>query len=307
MKKKIIIAILATALVTAAFTGCNNTTSTESSGTSMPTSQSQNQSGEQEKITGTVNIVSREEGSGTRDAFTELTGVLVKGDDGSKTDNTFKSAVILSSTQAVMSNISGDQKAIGYISLGSVNDSIKTIKVEGVEATAENVKNGTYKLQRPLNIVTKDGLDNDIALDFINYILSSDGQKIVEDNGYVAVSTNKAYSGNKPSGEITVAGSSSVYPVMEKLKEAYETVNSNAKIKLQKSDSSTGIKETSEGKCEIGMASRELKDTEKGVKAQKIALDGIAVIINKDNSTDNLTIEQIRKIFIGETTEWDKI
>lgn len=314
--KKIFTALLIAALAAATFAGCsnNNTSSTSSDGSTSTTSQASSDnstagdvSEETEKITGTVNLISREEGSGTRDAFVELTGILVKGDDGTKTDNTSKSATILSNTQTVMSNIAGDQKAIGYISLGSVNDSVKAVKIDGVEASTETVKDGSYKLQRPFNIVTKEDLDNEVANDFIAFILSSDGQKVVEDNGCVAVSEAEAYSGSKPSGEITVAGSSSVSHVMEKLKEAYEAVNPNATVKIQTTDSSTGIQGAINGTCEIGMASRELKDTETGVKAQEIALDGIAVIVNNENPTDDLTLEQIKNIFTGEVTEWENI
>lgn len=312
--KKIFSVLLIAALAATAFVGCSNnapSSSDSSNGGSTSTVSEGSTAGESsveaEKITGTVNVISREEGSGTRDAFVELTGVLVKGDDGTKTDNTIASAVILSNTQSVMSNVAGDKKAIGYISLGSVNDSVKAVKVAGVEATVDTVKDGSYELQRPFNIVTKEDLSNEVAKDFIDYILSADGQKIVEDNGYVSVSDAEAYSGSKPSGEITIEGSSSVSPVMEKLKEAYEAVNTNATIKIQTDDSSAGIKAAIEGTCEIGMASRELKDTETGVVSQKIALDGIAVIVNNENSVENLTLEQIRQIFTGELAAWDNI
>ena len=309
--KKIFTALLVAALAASALAGCssNNDSSTSDNSSTSSTVSTASDAGstDEEKITGTVNVISREEGSGTRDAFVELTGVLVKGDDGTKTDNTVSSAVILSNTQSVMSNVSGDKQAIGYISLGSVNDSVKAVKIGGVEATVDTVKDGSYELQRPFNIVTKEDLSNEVANDFISYILSADGQAIVEDNGYVSVSDAEAYSGSQPSGEITVAGSSSVSPVMEKLKEAYEAINPNATIKIQTFDSSTGITSAIEGSCEIGMASRALKDTETGVVSTEIALDGIAVIVNNENSTDDLTIDQIKQIFTGEVTEWDNI
>lgn len=314
--KKILMVVLAAALASVAFTGCGNSKSNDSDKTNSSATDStsvsasasaESNAGSAEKITGTINVISREEGSGTRDAFVELTGVLEKGSDGSKNDKTYQGAVILSGTQAVMSNIGGDKSGIGYISLGSVNDTIKAIKVEGVEPSTETVKDGTYKLQRPFNIVTKSDM-SDVAKDFVDYIMSADGQKVVEKNGCVSVNSDaKAYSGNKPSGTVKVAGSSSVSPVMEKLKEAYEAANPNAKVDIQTSDSSTGISSAISGACDIGMASRALKDTEKGVTAKEIALDGIAVIVNKENSTDNLTIEQIKKIFTGETTDWGNI
>ena len=312
--KKIFTAILIAALAAAAFTGCSNgsasngDTSTTSTASTVESSVSASASDDnQEKMTGTVNVVTREEGSGTRDAFTELTGVLEKGSDGTKTDNTYSGAVILNGTQAVMSNVAGDKSAIGYISLGSLDDTVKAVKVEGVEASAETVKDGSYKLQRPLNIVTKAEV-SEVAQDFIDYIMSAEGQKVVEDNKYVSAATDaKAYSGSKPSGTITIDGSTSVGPVMEKLKEAYEQVNPNATIQLQTTDSSAGISAAISGSCDIGMASRELKDTETGVEATKIALDGIAVIVSNENTTDDLTIEQIKKIYTGEVTDWSNI
>lgn len=310
--KKIFTALLIAALAAAAFTGCSNSNSGSNSSASAESSVSSltdnsAEASSQDKITGTVNVVTREQGSGTRDAFTELTGVLEKGSDGSKTDKTYSGAVTLNGTQAVMSNVSGDKAAIGYISLGSLNDSVKAVKVEGVAPSTETVKDGTYKLQRPLNIVTKSEL-SEVAQDFVDYIMSADGQKIVEDNKYVPVDSGaKAYSGKKPSGTITIDGSTSVGPVMEKLKEAYAAVNPNATIQFQTSDSSTGISAAINGSVDIGMASRDLKDTETGVTATKIALDGIAVIVNKENTTDDLTIEQIRKIYTGEVTDWGNI
>lgn len=299
--KKVFTLVLVAVLASVALVGCGAKNSSSNNTTASGTSASA-----QEKISGTVSVITREQGSGTRDAFTELTGILVKGSDGTKTDNTYSGAVTLSGTQAVMSNVAGNKAAIAYISLGSLNNTVKAVKVEGVAPSAETVKDKTYKLQRPFNIVTKSSL-SDVAKDFVSFILSSDGQKVVEDNKYVSVAEGKAYSGNKPSGKISVAGSSSVSPVMEKLKEAYEKANPNATVEIQTSDSSTGITSAISGSCDIGMASRELKDTEKGVTSQEIALDGIAVIVNSQNSTDNLTMAQIKSIFTGETTDWSKI
>lgn len=256
----------------------------------------------------TINVISREDGSGTRGAFIELFGIQQE-ENGEKVDKTTDSATISNSTAVVLSTVKDDTNAIGYISLGSMSDEVKAVKIDGAEATAENVKNGTYKIARPFNIATKDGL-SEVAQDFIDYILSSDGQKIIEDNGYIAIDDNAAaYSGSKPSGKITVAGSSSVTPVMEKLKEAYLKVNPNAQIEVQESDSTTGMQAAADGTCDIGMASRDLKDSEKaeGLKDQEIALDGIAVIVNKDNSVDELTSEQVKQIYTGEITSWDDI
>ncbi|MSS19285.1 substrate-binding domain-containing protein [Pseudoramibacter porci] len=256
---------------------------------------------------GTINVVSREDGSGTRGAFIELTGVQEE-KNGQKVDKTTDKATISNSTEVVMSTVKGDTNAIGYVSLGSLSKDVKAVKVEGVAPSVKTVTDGSYKIQRPFNIMTK-GEASGVAQDFINYIMSSDGQNVIEKNGYVKVSTNGAYSGTKPSGKITVGGSSSVTPVMEKLKEAYEKVNPNATIEVQESDSTTGVSNAAKGTLDIGMASRDLQgsETSEGLKVTKIAKDGIAVIVNKDNSVDNLTLKQIKNIYTGKTTSWSDV
>ena len=253
-----------------------------------------------------ITVVTREDGSGTRDAFTELTGVLVKDGD-TKTDNTAVSAVTINNTEAVITNVKDNAYAIGYISLGSLNDSVAAVKVNGIDATAENVKSGDYAISRPFNIAYKGEL-SEVAQDFVTFVLSADGQKVVTDEGYVTVSENEAYNGTKPSGKISIAGSSSVSPVMEKLAEAYQSVNTNAKIEIQTSDSSAGMQSATEGTCDIGMASRELKDDEAStLTSQTIAKDGIAVIVNNKNIYTDLTMEQIKSIYTGETENWSDL
>lgn len=253
----------------------------------------------------TITVVSREDGSGTRGAFIELFGIEEKDASGKKVDNTTDDATITNSTEVMMTTVAGDEAAIGYTSLGALNSSIKALKVDGAEATAANVKSGTYKISRPFNIATK-GTVSEVTQDFINYILSEDGQKIVESNGYISQGNSGAFTSNGASGKIVVAGSSSVTPVMQKLLEAYQKVNTGAKIELQESDSTTGMTAAIDGTCDIGMASRELKDSEKsaGLTNQVIALDGIAVIVNNKNSASNITSEQVKAIFTGETTDW---
>lgn len=255
-----------------------------------------------------ITVVSREEGSGTRGAFIELFGIEEEDADGNKVDKTTTSAAISNSTETVMTTVSGDEYAIGYTSLGALNDSVKALKVDGVEATADNIKNGTYKIQRPFNIATK-GKVSDVAQDFINYIMSPDGQKVVEDNGYIAIDDQKEFTSNGAKGKIVVAGSSSVTPVMEKLSEAYKAVNSGAEIEVQESDSTTGMTSAAEGTCDIGMASRELKDTETGagLTSTAIALDGIAVIVNTGNSLDDIKADTVKSIFTGEITDWNDV
>ena len=256
----------------------------------------------------TITVVSREDGSGTRGAFIELFGIEEKDASGKKVDNTTDDATITNSTEVMMTTVAGDEAAIGYTSLGALNSSIKALKVDGAEATAANVKSGTYKISRPFNIATK-GTVSEVTQDFINYILSEDGQKIVESNGYISQGNSGACTSNGASGKIVVAGSSSVTPVMEKLLEAYQKVNTGAKIELQESDSTTGMTAAIDGTCDIGMASRELKDSEKsaGLTNQVIALDGIAVIVNNKNSASNITSEQVKAIFTGETTDWSNV
>lgn len=252
-----------------------------------------------------INVMTREDGSGTRSAFIELFGIEEKDENGEKIDNTIVTAETTNSTSVMMTSVAGDPAAIGYISLGSLNDSVKALQIDGVDATVENIKNGTYKASRPFNIAVKDGI-SETAQDFINFIMSDEGQKVVEDNGYISSSSNGAYSGSAPAGTVNVAGSSSVTPVMEKLKEAYEAVNPNAEIVIQQSDSTTGITSVIDGVFDIAMASRELKDSElsAGLKSTTIAIDGIAVIVNLENPTNNLTSEDIKAIYTGEKTEW---
>lgn len=303
---KVITAVLLSAMALSSFTACNGGSSTGSQAGSSTGSQADSADTSKFDRTKAITVITRESGSGTRDAFTELTGLLEKGTDGSKTDHTTSAASVLNNTQAVMSGVSGNDYAIGYISLGSLNDSVKAFKIDGIEANAENVKSGDYTISRPFNIATK-GEGDELTKDFISYILSSDGQSIITKEGYVSVDdTAKAYSGKKPSGKIVIAGSSSVSPVMEKLTEAYKSVNTNAEIELQTSASSTGIQSAIDGSCQIAMSSRALKDEElKTLTVTKIAMDGIAVIGSNSNPVDELTKAQIKSIYDGSITSWE--
>lgn len=255
-----------------------------------------------------IGVISREDGSGTRGAFIELFGVEEKDADGQKVDRTIETSVVTNSTSVMMTTVAGDPYAIGYISLGSLNDTVKAVKIDGTAPSVAAIKDGSYKISRPFNIVTKEGL-SDAAQDFISFILSADGQRIIENNGYIAVSDAPAYTGNGASGKIRVEGSSSVTPVMEKLKEAYATRNSNVTVEIQQNDSSTGISSAIDGSCDIGMASRELKtsEIEKGVSSTVIAMDGIAVIVNKSCPVESLTSEQVKAIYTGSVTTWSAV
>ena len=256
-----------------------------------------------------INVVSREDGSGTRGAFIELFGVEEKNDAGEKIDNTTDEAIITNSTDVMLTTVAGDEYSIGYVSLGSLNDSVKAVSIDGAEATVDNIKSGDYTIARPFNIATK-GTPSDVAQDFINFIMSADGQAVISDNKYIPVDDGAAaFESNGASGKIVVAGSSSVTPVMEKLKEAYAAVNSGAEIEIQESDSTTGMTDAAAGTSDIGMASRELKDseTEGGLTATVIAMDGIAVVVNNDNPTTDLSKDTVKGIYTGEITSWDGV
>lgn len=255
-----------------------------------------------------INVITREDGSGTRGAFIELFGVEEKKANGDKVDKTTSQATVTNATGVMLTTVAGDANAIGYASLGSIDDTVKVLKVDGTKASAEAVKDGSYKISRPFNIVTKDKISSQ-AQDFINYIKSEEGQEIVEDNGYISKENTGTYKSGKVKGKIVIAGSSSVTPVMEKLKEAYLKVNPDVTIEVQQSDSSTGVTSTIDGTCDIGMASRELdkSETSKGVSSQVIALDGIAMIVNKSNKVDSITSEQVKAIYTGKTTTWDAL
>ena len=252
--------------------------------------------------------MSREDGSGTRGAFVELFGVQQEDKDGEKIDMTTLDAKVTNSTSVMMTTVAGDVNAIGYISLGSLNDTVKAVKIDGTEPSAENVENESYKVVRPFNIAVKDDV-SEAAQDFINFIMSKQGQAVVEENGYIPVGDQSEYKGTSPEGKIVVAGSSSISPVMEKLKEAYEEVNANATIEVQQSDSTTGMQSVIDGLCDIGMASRELKDSEtsEGLSPTVIAQDGIAVIVNNDSGIDELTSDQVKSIYLGDALDWEDV
>lgn len=257
---------------------------------------------------GPITIVSREDGSGTRGAFIELFGIEQKNDAGEKVDYTTDDAEITNSTSVMMTTIAGNTEAIGYISLGSLNDTVKAVSIDGAEPSVDNIKSGAYKIARPFNIATGETV-SEAAADFIKYIMSDEGQAVVEENGYISQGSEGAYTAANVSGKVVVAGSSSVTPVMEKLKEAYVELNPNVTIEVQQSDSTTGMTSAIEGVCDIGMASRELKDseTEAGLRATVIAMDGIAVIVNNDSPVDALTSDNVKAIFTGEAVNWEDL
>ena len=317
--KKVLSAMLALMLCASMLAGCgdnNNSSASEgtdstSSGTSSAAQESSQAeesseaSAEGTSASGPITVISREDGSGTRGAFVELLGV--EDEDGN--DMTTTSAEISNSTEVVIQSVAGNTGAIGYISLGSLDDTVKGVKIDGVEPTAENIENGSYTVSRPFNVATKGELTNEAAQDFMNYIMSAEGQAVVEEEGYIPVEGAEAFTSTNPSGSVTISGSTSVSPLMEKLKEAYEAVNPNVSIELQTSDSTTGMTNTINGMCDIGMASRELKQEEldQGLVNTVIATDGIAIIVNNDSPIEELTSEQVRDIYLGNITDWSEL
>lgn len=294
--KKIISMLLALAAVAAVFTGCSDNAESDvkNSSASAANFDTANE----------ITVISREDGSGTRCAFIELFGVEEKDANGNKVDKTTKGAEIASKTDVVLTTVASNPYAIGYVSLGSLNDTVKALKIDGVEATTENVKNGSYGVARPFNIATK-GEPTGLAKDFINFILSKEGQEVVS-GSYIAVNDNaESFTSEMPTGKISIGGSSSVTPIMEKLIEAYKKINTGAEIELNQTDSTSGMTNAIDGSIDIGMASRELKDSEKAeLTPIQIAIDGIAVVANPENTTDNLTKDQVKAIYVGDVTTW---
>ncbi len=255
-----------------------------------------------------ISLVSREEGSGTRGAFIELTGIEEKDASGNKVDRTSDMAEISNSTSVVLATVMGNKRAIGYISLGSLNDDVKALAVDGAEATVDNIKSGAYSIARPFHLATK-GEVNAATADFLAFVLSAEGQAVVEASGYISAAEGAAYQASGAPGKVLIAGSSSVTPVMEKVKEAYVALNPSADIQIQQSDSTTGMTSAIEGICDIGMASRNLKDSEleAGLEPLVVAIDGIAVIVNRENPVGAMSLEEVKSVFIGETTDWNEI
>ena len=295
--KKLICTVMASALLALSLVGCGSSSSSDAGTTTAASSEAGG-------VTGAITVVSREDGSGTRGAFVELLGIV----DDQENDATTETAEITNSTSVMLSTVAGNTNAIGYVSLGSLSDTVKAVKVDGVECTAENIKSGEYKVARPFNLAYYEGELSETAQDLIDYIMSSDGQAIVEKEGYIPVEGGSAYESKKLSGKITVAGSTSVAPLMNVIADEYKKLNPDVTIEIQESGSTAGIQSATEKAVDIGMSSRELKDEEAAKLATKqIAMDGIAVIENQSNTIDTLTSDQIKSVYLGETTAWDDL
>lgn len=314
MKKKLMCMLLTGVMAASMLTGCGSSEEPAAEGTTTTTDDAAAETGAAEEEAAEASdfdsaemiaVYSREDGSGTRGAFIELFGIEQKDESGEKIDYTTEEAVITNSTDVMLTSVSGDTYGIGYVSLGSLNDTVKAVKIDGAEATVENIKSGAYAIARPFNIATN-GEVSEVAQDFINYIMSAEGQAVITENGYIGSDDAAAFESNGATGKVVVGGSSSVSPVMEKLIEAYKAVNTGAEIELQTSDSTTGMTGAADGTLDIGMASRELKDSEveAGLTATKIAMDGIAVVVNQENPVEDLPAETVKGIFMGEITEW---
>ena len=291
MKKLLVVTMLIGALAFA-LCGCGSSNTDTNADTNAAA----------DSMSGEISVVAREDGSGTRDAFNELMGIVDENDN----DLTYDGAEITNSTSVMLSTVAGNKQAIGYVSLGSLSSDVKAVKVDGVEPNVEDIKAGTYKVSRPFNIAYKDGTLSDVAQDFMNYILSAEGQQIIEQEGYISVVDNaESYSGSGMSGKVTLAGSTSVSPVMEVLADEYKKINPDVTIEIQQTGSSAGISSAIEGVCDIAMSSRDLKDSEAAdLKPVQIAMDGIAVIVNNDNPTEDLSSDQIKSIFTGDILDW---
>ena len=297
MKKKIL-AIAMTALMVVGVAACGSSSSSS-------TTDSNSTDTAADGMTGSISVISREEGSGTRGAFVELMGIV----DDSDNDITTIDAEITNSTSVMLTTVAGNKQSIGYVSLGSLSDDVKAVKVDGVEASVDDIKNGSYSVSRPFLVAYKDGQLSELAQDYLKYILSADGQAIISENGYISVSDSaEAYTASGLSGKLVLAGSTSVSPVMEKLADAYKALNPDVTIEIQQTGSGAGITSAIEGVCDFGMSSRELKESEAAeLKADQIALDGIAVIVNNENPTDDISSENIKNIYLGEVTNWEDV
>lgn len=288
--KKLLCGILAGTVLALSCAGCGSSDS--------------NKDTDNSGVTGEITVVSREDGSGTRSAFTELLGIL----DDRENDATTETAEITNSTSVMITTVEGNKNAIGYVSLGSLSDTVKEVKVDDVEGNAENVKNGTYKISRPFNLAYYDGKLSKVAQDFVDFIMSSDGQEIVDKEGYISVEEGTPYKSSGISGKVTLAGSTSVAPLMNVIADEYKKLNPDVSVEIQESGSSAGIQSAIKKAVDIGMSSRELKDDEaKSLVTKQIAMDGIAVVVNKENTIENLTSDQIKSIYLGETTTWDEV
>ena len=315
MKTSIVkkIAYIAAAMTMAvSATACRSTDSGSAAATSAAADSAANaETAAAAKLTTDITVVSREDGSGTRGAFVELTGVEEKDADGNKADRTTEDAIIANSTDVVMTQVAGNESAIGYISLGSLNDTVKALDVNGVECSVADIKSGDYVVARPFNVCYQQAkLDgNAAAKDLIAFIESDDGQKIIADNGYIAIDSTGAYAPSGVTGAISLNGSTSVGPIMEKLCEAYKALNPDVSIDIQQTGSGAGITSATEGTCDIGMSSRELKQEEldAGLTEMKIADDGIAVIVNLENPIENITSDEVMKIYTGEINNWSEL
>ena len=303
MKKKIVTLLMMAALAATALAGCGAKEEAEAPAATVETAESDFD------YDNDIAVISREDGSGTRGAFVELFGVEQKNDAGEKVDYTTVEATVTNNTSVMMTTVANDEYAIGYISLGSLNDTVKAVKIDGVDASVENIKNGTYTVNRPFNLAVQGEL-SEAAQDFLNYIMSAEGQAVIEEEGYIKIDEAAvSFESNGAEGKVVVAGSSSVTPVMEKLKEAYAAINTNVTIEINTNDSSTGVSSAIEGTCDIGMASRALKDTEtaEGVNEVTIAKDGIAVIVNNNNPVEDLETETVKNIYVGDILTWSEI
>ena len=247
-----------------------------------------------------IAVFTREDGSGTRSAFIEITGV---GDD------MYIEAVVQNETAQILTSVETNDSGIGYVSVGSLSDSVKALEIDGVIPSNETIMDGSYSLQRPFLVVVTDEKKNDpLVQDFLDFMLSIEGQELAANRTTQAVDNPSAYSPSGLSGTLKVGGSTSVEPLMQQMREAYIAHNPGVEIEISGGGSGTGINEATEGILDLGMSSRELRDNEKELLTDiAIALDGVAVIVNAANPLTGLTLDQVREIYVGEIIRWNQI
>ena len=246
-----------------------------------------------------LTVTSREDGSGTRKSFIEQVGLIKEDKNGNYKDLTTDNSMVINSTNGVLKAVGVDKTAIAYVSLTALDDSVKAIKIDGVSPNKTTIESGEYKLQRPFGLVYKKDSAKDLSKDFLEYVKSKSAKNLIEDEGLLAITNEKEYKSKNLKGKLTITGSSSLSSIVEKLAENYEKLNKNVEVEVLSNESLTGLKNVKDNVVDIAMVSNKLQD--ENLFSEIFAIDGIAIIVNKDNTQINdLTMEQLRDIYRGE-------
>lgn len=252
-----------------------------------------------------IHLYTRELGSGTRSAFTSVTHLTDENGD----DILSPKATVQNSTSATMQAVESDSHGISYISLGSLNSSVKAVSIDGIEPTSENIQNGDYQLIRNFNVTYGQEL-SEVAQDFWNFMFSAQAQELVAEDGYVPVNSNAPeYKPAGLSGKISIVGSTSVEPTIQRFSEVYKKLNPNVTIDITAPGSGAGITSAIDGSADIGMSSREPDEDEAAqlMETSPIAIDGIVVIVNNNNPLENLEIQEIQGIYLEYLKTWNEV